>query len=102
MHKNGSVAHANGAKEQEVRGPDDIFDTMDLRKSLIQAYRDLKADRITPNKARAISQMARAITDTLRLEVQAARESIGSTKPIMMMPRNVGQSAIEDKSERDE
>ncbi len=82
----------------EIRPPDEIFDTLDLRMSLIKAYRDLNADRITPSKARAISQMARAITDTVRLEVQAARDHISSIKPVVMVPQRVGQRALEDKS----
>jgi hypothetical protein len=58
--------------------------------SLIKAYRDLNADRITPSKARAISQMARAITDTVRLEVQAARDHISGTKPVVIVERYGG------------
>jgi hypothetical protein len=94
MHKD-----ANGQlpQVQEIRPPDEIFDTLDLRLSLIRAYKDLNADRITPSKARAISQMARAITDTVRLEVQAARDHISGAKPIMLMPKPVDQRAIEDK-----
>lgn len=103
MHKKDIATRANGNKHpQDVRAPDEIYDTLDLRNSLLKAYRDLNADRITPSKARAISQMARAITDTVRLEVQAAREHIGSTKPLMLLPKRVDQQSVEDKTESNE
>lgn len=73
-----------------------MFDTLDLRMSLIRAYKDLCADKITPNKARAISHMARAITDTVRLEVQAARDGVNFQQPVVLVPSNVRY--IEDKS----
>lgn len=74
-----------------------MFDTLDLRLSLIRAYNDLMSDRITPNKARAISQVARAITDTVRLEAQAARDGVSFTNPVVLVPQNVRY--IDDKRE---
>lgn len=76
-----------------------MFDTLDLRLSLIRAYNDLNADRITPNKARAISQIARAITDTVRLEAQAARDGVSFTQPVVLVPKSVHY--IEDGSDDD-
>lgn len=76
-----------------------MFDTLDLRMSLIRAYNDLNADRITPNKARAISQIARAITDTVRLEVQSARDGVSFTHPVVLVPKHV--QYIEDGGSND-
>ncbi len=81
---------ANGSgpgSNAEIRGPKEIFDTMDLRMSLIRAYNDLQADKISPTKARAISQIARAITDTVRLEIQAAREGVSYSKPVLLITK---------------
>jgi hypothetical protein len=59
-----------------------IKTTRDLRIALIQSFEDLMVNRITPQDARARSIVARAILDTVRVELVLARANLSIYRTI--------------------
>jgi hypothetical protein len=50
-----------------------LRDTRDLRNLLLLSLNDLADSRITPNKANAMTWMANAVMDTIRIEMVSSK-----------------------------
>lgn len=59
--------------------------SLDLRRLLLQSLEDLIEKRITPNDARARAWLAKAVIDTVRVEITAARQGLSSYKPVNLI-----------------
>ncbi len=61
---------------------DSIDDTLKLRKFLLQSMCELRDKQLTVSEARARAWLARAIIDTVRMEVIAARTGVSNYAPV--------------------
>lgn len=63
-----------------------VTDTLQLRLLMLRSLDDVVNKRITPSDARARALLARAILDTVRIEIIAAREGLAKYAPINLQP----------------
>jgi hypothetical protein len=65
---------------------DFLTDTLTLRSFLIETLQDLVKGRITNAQSNARSRVAREITETVKIEIIAARQGMVSYKPVKFFP----------------
>lgn len=77
--------------------PKILRDTRDLRWLLLQGLDDLANSRITPNKANAMTWMANAVMDTIRIEMVSSKIGAHEYPPLDLV--STDRSLTVDSSE---
>jgi hypothetical protein len=78
----------------KAKEPRILADTRDLRWLLLQALDDLANSRITPNKANAMTWMANAAMDTIRIEMVSSKIGAHEYPPLDLgRPKELEEAA---------